>query len=304
MTVFRVWAPDAESVDVDTVGTRHRMEVAEPAGWWERNVAEARHGSNYAYVLDGGDPLPDPRSQWQPDSVHGPSRVYDHGRFHWTDGAWQGRGLRGAVMYELHVGTFTPEGTFDAAVQRLTHLVELGVTHVEVMPVAAFNGRHGWGYDGVGLFAVHEPYGGPDGFKRFVDACHAHGLAVVLDVVYNHLGPSGNYLPQFGPYFTERHHTPWGAAVNLDDAGSDEVRRFIVDNALMWLRESHVARLRTAPVNTFSDDRTLNIPEELAVATDELPTDMARPLFLFAQSDSYDTSTVSTLAESRSCYAR
>ena len=152
--------------------------------------------------------------------MHGASRVYDHARFAWTDAAWRGVALPGSVVYELHIGTFTAEGTLDAALERLDHLVSLGVDLVELMPVAAFPGRHGWGYDGVHLFAVHEPYGGPDALKRFVDACHARGLGVCLDVVYNHLGPSGNYLPRFGPYFTGKHETPWGMGINLDDEGA------------------------------------------------------------------------------------
>jgi maltooligosyltrehalose trehalohydrolase len=297
MTVFRVWAPHAESVELDVDGTGRRMERAEPAGWWERNVPEARHGTDYAYVANGGEPLPDPRSRWQPKGVHEPSRVYDHDRFAWADDGWPGRGLPGAVLYELHVGTYTPEGTFDAAAAKLGHLVDLGITHVEVMPVAAFNGRHGWGYDGVSLYAVHEPYGGPDGLKRFVDACHARGLGVVLDVVYNHLGPSGNYLPMFGPYFTELHHTPWGAAVNLDDAGSDEVRRFVLDNALQWLRDFHVDGLRLDAVHALRDDRALHLLEELAVAVDELAVQTDRPLFVVAESDRNDPRTVTPVGE-------
>ena len=224
-------------------------------GWWALEVAEAGPGTDYAYVVDGGDPVPDPRSLWQPHGVHGPSRVYDHDAYRWSDHRWPGRALPGSVVYEMHVGTFTDEGTLDAAIGRLDHLVDLGVDHVEVMPVAAFPGRHGWGYDGVHLWAVHDPYGGPDAFKRFVDACHGRGLGVVLDVVYNHLGPSGNYLSRFGPYFTDKHHTPWGAAVNLDDAGSDEVRRWVIDNALMWLRDYHVDGLRLDAVHALVDER-------------------------------------------------
>ena len=192
-------------------------------------------------MLDGAHPaLPDPRSAWQPHGVHGPSRTFDASRFAWTDDRWRGprsgAGVLGSVVYELHVGTFTTEGTLDAAVARLDHLVGLGVDVVELMPVAAFPGRWGWGYDGVGLYAVHDGYGGPAALQRFVDACHARGLGVALDVVHNHLGASGNYLERFGPYFTEAHHTPWGAAVNLDDVGAGEVRRFLVDSALRWFR--------------------------------------------------------------------
>ncbi len=192
--------------------------------------------------------------------------------------------MPGAVIYELHIGTFTPEGTLDAAIGRLDHLVDLGVTVVELMPVAAFPGDHGWGYDGIGLWAVHEPYGGPDALKRFVDACHARGLAVYLDAVYNHVGP-GNRLASFGPYFTDAHLTPWGPAVNLDQPGSDEVRAFIVDNALMWLRDYHLDGLRLDAVHALVDTRALNILEELAVAVDAFAAAAGRSIVLVAESD-------------------
>src|SRR4051794_9883088 len=192
------------------------------AGWWRAAVLDAGTGSAYAFLLDDDpDPLPDPRSQWQPGGVHAASRVYDQETHRWTDQAWTGRQLPGAILYELHIGTFTPDGTFDAAIDRLDHLVDLGVDLVELLPVNAFNGEHNWGYDGVCWFAPHEPYGGPDGLKRFVDACHARGLGVVLDVVYNHFGPSGAYAPMFGPYLTETENS-WGRSVNLDGAHSDE----------------------------------------------------------------------------------
>jgi maltooligosyltrehalose trehalohydrolase len=279
---FDVWAPDAESVEVETGGRRHAMARSSVRrGWW---TAEA-DGEDYGFVVDAQGPFPDPRSPWQPEGVHGPSRVYDHDRFAWTDQTWRGRTLSGAVLYELHIGTFTPEGTFDSALKRLDHLVELGVDAVEIMPVAAFPGRHGWGYDGVGLWAVHDPYGGPDGLKRFVDACHGRGLAVVLDVVYNHLGPSGNYLGRYGPYFTDAYQTPWGPAVNFDRAGSDEVRAFVVGNALMWLRDYHLDGLRLDAVHAMWDGRALHILEELAVAVEGLRAATGRELFLIAESD-------------------
>ena len=214
----------------------------------------------------------------------GPSRTYDHSAFAWTDGRWRGASLSGAAIYELHVGTFTPDGTLDAAIERLGHLTDLGVTVVELMPLAAFPGEHGWGYDGIGLWAVHEPYGGPDALKRFVDACHARGLAVYLDVVYNHVGP-GNRLASFGPYFTGAHMTPWGPAVNLDQPGSDEVRAFIVENALAWLRDYHLDGLRLDAVHALADNRALHILEELAAAVDALAATTGRPLTLVAESD-------------------
>ncbi|HUR75630.1 MAG TPA: malto-oligosyltrehalose trehalohydrolase, partial [Sporichthya sp.] len=291
LDAFAVWAPGAETVELALAGDRHAM-AADADGWWTAPGVVAEHGAAYGYVLDGEGPLPDPRSRHQPEGVHGLSRVVDHSRFPWTDGDWPGRALSGAVTYELHVGTFTSGRTFDAAIERLDHLVELGVDLVEVMPVAAFPGRHGWGYDGVALYAVHEPYGGPDGLKRFVDACHARGLGVMLDVVYNHLGPSGNYLSSFGPYFTDKHHTPWGAAVNLDDAGSDEVRAFIRGSALSWLRDYHVDGLRLDAVHALADDRAIHLLTELQIAVEELTEEVGRPLFLVAESDRNDPLTV------------
>ena len=259
----RVWAPYAERVELAAEGRREDMARGE-GGWWTGRPLPA--GTDYAFVLDGGEPLPDPRSPWQPRGVHGPSRTVDHPAFAWSDGAWQPPRLADSVVYELHVGTFTPEGTFDAAIGKLPHLRELGIGLVELLPVNAFPGRHGWGYDGVDLFAVHEPYGGPEGLKRFVDAAHAHGISVVLDVVYNHLGPAGNYLGRFGPYFTERYRTPWGPAVNYDDAGSDEVRAFVVDNAVMWVRDYHCDGLRLDAVHAIFDQSALHVLEEISSA--------------------------------------
>jgi maltooligosyltrehalose trehalohydrolase len=264
-----VWAPYASRVDLDAEGRREPMRRGD-GGWWHGR--DLPPGTDYGFVLDGGDGdgdaevLPDPRSPWQPDGVHGRSRTVDHAAFEWTDQDWARPGLSSVVVYELHVGTFTPEGTFDAAVERLPYLKEIGVGAVELLPVNAFPGRHGWGYDGVDLWAVHDPYGGPDGLKRFVDAAHAHGIAVVLDVVYNHLGPAGNYLGRFGPYFTDKYRTPWGPAVNYDDAGSDEVREFVVGNALMWLRDYHCDGLRLDAVHAIHDQSALHIVEEIAAA--------------------------------------
>ena len=286
MNEFRVWAPTATSVELDLSGDRRPMQ--RDGEDWVLRVEEASHGTDYAFVVDGGSPTPDPRSRWQPYGVHGPSRVYHHDSYTWSDSDWTGRALPGGTVYEMHIGTFTGEGTFDAAVGRLDHLVDLGVTHVEVMPVAAFPGRHGWGYDGVHLWAVHEPYGGPDGFKRFVDACHERGLGVVLDVVYNHLGPSGNYLSVFGPYFTEKHHTPWGAAVNLDDERSGPVRRWIIGNALQWLRDYHVDALRLDAVHALVDETARHVLEELSAEVDALAAHVNRPLTLIAESDLND----------------
>ncbi|WP_436777476.1 malto-oligosyltrehalose trehalohydrolase [Yinghuangia sp. YIM S09857] len=288
MTQFSVWAPAASTVELVAGGSRRAMRHGGEPGWWRIDVPALKHGDDYSFSLDGGQALPDPRSVWQPGGPDEPSRVYEHDRFVWTDDGWRGRALPGGVVYELHIGTFTDAGTFDAAVERLGHLVDLGVTHVEVMPVAAFPGRHGWGYDGVCLWAAHEPYGGPDGLKRFVDAAHAHGLAVVLDVVHNHLGPSGNYLPRFGPYFTDRYHTPWGSAVNLDGPGSDEVRAFLRTSALAWLRDFHIDGLRLDAVHELEDRRAVPFLEELSDAVDRLGVALGKPLFLVAESDLND----------------
>jgi maltooligosyltrehalose trehalohydrolase len=285
MTTLRVWAPLPRTVEVEVEGRRSPLHP-EPGGWWSGEVGGP--GTDYALVLDGGDPRPDPRSAWQPHGVHGPSRVVDHDAFGWTDQRWRGLPLAGSVLYELHVGTFTSDGTFDAAIERLDHLAELGVDAVELLPCNAFAGRWGWGYDGVAWFAVHDPYGGPDGLKRFVDAAHARGIGVVMDVVYNHLGPAGNYLPEFGPYLTDAHTTPWGPAVNLDREGSDEVRRYVLDNALMWLRDYHVDGLRIDAVHALVDERATHLLEELAVEVEALGAQLRKPLFLIAESDLND----------------
>jgi maltooligosyltrehalose trehalohydrolase len=279
---FTLWAPSRERVRVRVDGIDHDLTRGD-SGWWYADVT----GTDYAFLLgDDEKALPDPRSAWQPDGVHGPSRVYDHGAFQWTDHAWTGRALPGSVLYELHIGTFTPGGTFDSAIKQLDHLVELGITLVEVMPVNSFDGSEGWGYDGVLWGAVHEPYGGPDGFKRFVDACHARGLGVVLDVVYNHLGPSGAYLDRFGPYFAGRND--WGPGLNLDGPDSDEVRRYVLDNALGWLRDFHVDGLRLDAVHALVDRRAVHLLEQLAAEVEALSAAVRRPLTLIAESDLND----------------
>lgn len=256
--------------------------------WWSLNAPDAGPGSDYSFVVDDGHPTPDPRSAWQPYGVHGPSRVSDASRFVWSDDDWLGLDARGKLFYEVHIGTFTAPGTLDAAIERLDHLVDLGVDVVELMPVAAFPGQWGWGYDGVALYAVHEAYGGPTALQRFVDAAHARGLAVCLDVVYNHLGPSGNYLGVYGHYFTNKHHTPWGSAVNLDDDGCEHVRRFLCDNALRWMRDFHIDALRLDAVHELRDDSTPHILAQLSDETDSLATELGRTLTLIAESDLND----------------
>lgn len=293
---FEVWAPQAERVTLQCDGVTRALE-RDPGrvGWWW-GEADARDGSRYGFAVDDGPVLPDPRSRRQPDGPDGLSAVVEHERYAWR-AEWAGRPLPGAVLYELHVGTYTREGTLDAAAERLGHLVELGVTHVELMPLCPFPGRHGWGYEGVSLWAVHEPYGGPEALKRFVDRAHELGLGVVLDVVHNHLGPSGNYLPAFGPYFTDTHHTPWGSAVNLDAPGSDEVRAYLLGSALAWLRDYRIDGLRLDAVHALADTRACHFLEELSTAVDGLAADQGRPLFLVAESDLNDPRLVAPRAE-------
>ena len=287
MTSLRVWAPEADRVEAVLDGDERRELTGGAGGWWSL-VTDLDSGARYAFSLDGGNPLPDPRSLRQPTGVHEASAVYDHGAFDWTDSHWRGLHLPSAVLYELHIGTFTPEGTLDAAIGHLDHLVDLGVTGIELLPMNSFNGERGWGYDGVALFAVHEPYGGPDALKRFVDAAHARGLGVVIDAVYNHFGPSGNYLPEFGPYFTDKHSTPWGSAVNLDAPGSTEVRRFIIDNAVSWLRDFHADGLRLDAVHELADHSAIHLLEQLALEIRGVAAAVGRPLFLIAESDLND----------------
>ncbi len=287
---FEVWAPQPDRVRVLVDGTVHAM-TRDYAGWWRTEVKDARSGTAYAFLLDDDPtPLPDPRSRRQPSGVHTASRVYDMDGFIWTDRAWTGRQLAGSVVYELHIGTFTPGGTFGSAIERLDHLAALGVDLVEVLPVNAVDGPRNWGYDGVGWYAVTENYGGPDSFKRFVDACHSRGMGVLLDVVYNHLGPSGAYLDRFGPYFAGS--SIWGPSINLDGPQSEPVRRFVIDNALMWLRDFHVDGLRLDAVHAMHDDRATHLLEQLAVDVESLSVHLGRPLSLIAESDRNDPHTI------------
>jgi maltooligosyltrehalose trehalohydrolase len=263
-------------------------------GWWSVTVSGS-HPIDYAFALDDDEPLPDPRSRRQPQGPHGASRTFDVTAVPWTDEAWDPPDLATGVLYELHVGTFTPEGTFDAAITRIPHLVDLGVTHVEVMPVADFPGRRGWGYDGVGKYAVHEAYGGPAGFARFVDAAHRHGLAVILDVVFNHLGPDGNYLGRFGPYFVPGVRTPWGDAINFDGADSDEVRAFMIGAAVQWLRDYHVDGLRLDAIHAIHDNSARPFVAELAASVRRLELELGRRLVLIAEDDRNDPKVVGDL---------
>ena len=283
---FRVWSPGSERVEVVTeggAGGAYPLQ-ADGGGYFSGTVEGATAGLRYRYRLDGGESYPDPAARFQPEGVHGPSEVVDAAAFAWTDAGWPGVALEELVIYELHVGTFTPEGTFLAAAERMGEVAELGVTAVEVMPIAEFPGGRNWGYDGVGLFAPASAYGGPEGFKRLVDAAHAAGLAVILDVVYNHLGPEGNYLPAVthGHYFTSRHQTPWGDGINYDGPESAAVRDFVLQNALYWAVEYHVDGLRLDATHAIVDDSPRHILAELAEALHAAP---GRPRLVIAEDE-------------------
>ena len=287
-TNFDVWAPKADTMTLLADGRRLSMSPGEN-GWWHVQHAELTGDIDYGYLIDDSQtPVPDPRSRRQPDGVHALSRTFDPELFHWQDADWVSPGLDGGAIYEMHIGTFTPEGTLDAAIGKLDYLVDLGVGFVELLPVNAFNGTHNWGYDGVLWYAVQETYGGPEAYQRFVDAAHRKGLGVIQDVVYNHLGPSGNYLPLFGPYLTEGKSNTWGDSLNLDGPLSDTVREYIVDNVLMWFRDYHVDGLRLDAVHALHDERALHILEEIAAETDKCARDLGKPLFLIAESDLND----------------
>lgn len=298
---YALWAPAAEQVEI-LLGDAARPMTRSEDGWFTLPGVAAEPGTRYAFRIDGDGPwIPDPRSLSQPDGVHGPSEVVDLAALRAEAAPWAGADLRGAVIYELHVGTFTPGpdgrgGTLDSAIERLDDLVALGVDAVELMPVATFPGDRGWGYDGVGLYAVHPSYGGPAALARFVDAAHARGLAVLLDVVYNHLGPAGNYLGMLGPYFTDQHETPWGQAVNLDQEGSREVRAFLRAAARQWLVEFGLDGLRLDAVHELQDDSPLHLLAELSLDTLAWQEDTGRPLTLIAESDRNDPRTVTPVA--------
>ena len=290
---FTVWAPRARDVVVhvaggSAAGDHPLTKLDGERGVWSATVPGVVAGDRYGFRLDGADPLPDPVSRSQPEGVHKLSEVVDPTQFDWEDSNWPGVSLPDFVLYEIHVGTFTPEGTFDAIIPRLGQLAALGVTAIELMPVASFPGRRNWGYDGVHLYAPQDSYGGPEGLRRLVNAAHRHGLGVVLDVVYNHVGPEGNYLGQYGPYFTDVYRTPWGRAVNYDGAGSDAVRRWAHDNALYWISEFHFDALRLDAVQGIYDFGSLAFLEELSDEVHELGRRLGRKVQLMAESDLND----------------
>jgi maltooligosyltrehalose trehalohydrolase len=287
---FRVWAPLQRQITLRVLRPSEAAQDVAMHREGEEFVASftAEAGDRYCYVLDKGLTVPDPVSRLLPEGVHGPTEIVNPSSFAWSDGDWRGLGLREYVIYELHTGTFTSEGSFGGVVHKLEYLKNLGITAIEIMPVAAFPGRRDWGYDGASLYAVQASYGGPEGLKRLVDAAHRVGLAVILDVVYNHLGPEGNYLSKFGPYFTPRHKTPWGDAVNYDDEGCEQVRRYVVENALYWIREYHLDGLRLDAVQTIKDDSPRHIVAEIQDAVQGLARALGRSVCVIAETDEND----------------
>lgn len=290
---WRVWAPRACNVTLVLHGPPDgpkRTIVMQPErdGYFTHTEPHIAEGQVYSYRLDDGPERPDPASRWQPQGIHQPSAVVSLERFEWSEGDWPGIRREQLVIYELHVGTFTAAGTFEGAVERLESLREMGITAIELMPVGQFPGERGWGYDGVHPCAVHNGYGGPRGLQRFVDAAHRTGLAVILDVVYNHLGPEGNYLSEFGPYFTDRYFTPWGAAFNFDDRGCDAVRAFVLDNVRQWIRDFHVDGLRLDAVHAIFDHSPHHILREIKEAADEEAARLGRPVHVIAESNLND----------------
>lgn len=286
---FTVWAPNVSSLSVRLGDSPPLAMEQDEAGYYTLHVPGVGEGARYHYLLDGNSSRPDPASRFQPEGVHGPSEVVDPNGFPWTDHDWPGMALEKTILYELHVGTFTPEGTFSAIIPRLPYLRhELGITAIELMPVAQFPGHRNWGYDGTFLFAPQNSYGGPRGLKELINACHRAGLAVVLDVVYNHLGPEGNYLAEYGAYLTDRYKTPWGAAMNFDGPQSDPVRRFIIDNALYWVTEFRVDGLRLDAVHGIFDLSARHILDELRAAVHRQARALGRPVAVIAESDLND----------------
>jgi maltooligosyltrehalose trehalohydrolase len=288
---FVVWAPFAETVSLKLFSPSEKLIAMkkDKRGYWKTVIDDISLGDLYVYQLEAGKERPDPASHYQPQGVHGPSQVVDHQIFNWTDSGWRGIPLPEMIMYELHTGTFTPEGTFEAIIPRLDELIELGVNAIEIMPVTQFPGERNWGYDGVYPFAVQNSYGGPDGLKRLVNACHQKGISVILDIVYNHMGPEGNYLRDFGPYFTDRYKTPWGEAMNFDGPYSNEVRKYFIKNALYWFENFHIDVLRIDAVHGIFDMSAKHFLKELAESVGNYSQKRERKYYLIAESDLNDT---------------
>ncbi len=291
--VVTIWAPLAEIVELVLPQGKLPLKKLD-FGYWQLIDNALQPGDVYSFLLDGKG-LPDPASLMQPEGVHGPSAAYDLNAFQWNDTGWKNKPLGSYIFYELHTGTFTAEGTFDGIISRLDYLVQLGITAIELMPVAQFPGSRNWGYDGVFPFAVQNSYGGPEGLQRLVNACHEKGIAVVLDVVYNHLGPEGNYLASSGPYFTDKYKTPWGSAINFDDAWSDGIRNFFVENVLMWFRDFHIDALRMDAVHAIKDFGAVHVLQQIRMAVDELMKDTRRNHYLIAESDLNDNKYINPL---------
>jgi maltooligosyltrehalose trehalohydrolase len=295
---FSVWAPHCRQVTVALNGGKGERSLSlesSDTGLFTGVLDDVDPGSDYSYRLDQGPPRPDPVSRYRPAGVHGPTRIIDPADFSWSDQGWTGVSPADLIIYELHIGTFSPEGTFDSVIERLPMLTQLGVTAIEIMPVAEFPGSRNWGYDGVSLYAPQSTYGGPDGLRRLVNASHQEGLAVILDVVYNHVGPEGNYLTEFGPYFSDRHRTAWGDGWNLDGPESDEIRRYIVDNALYWITEFHVDGLRLDAADKIVDQSALHILEEIVAAVRHQRRALGRRINLIAESNANDPRFIQTL---------
>jgi maltooligosyltrehalose trehalohydrolase len=287
---FLLWAPNAPSVSIHLKDKDQFVPMDALEHGYHRAVMNSLpQNARYVYRLEDGRELPDPASRFQPEGVHGPSQIVDTAAFPWTDQSWKGRPLAGSIFYELHVGTYTSEGTFEALIARLPELADLGITTIELMPIAQFPGARNWGYDGTYLFAPQNTYGGPGQLHWFVNAAHAHGLAVALDVVYNHLGPEGNYLGVFGPYFTDRYRTPWGQAINFDGKGSDQVRRFFCQNAMYWLEEYHFDALRLDAVHGIFDFSACHFLAELKSSVARLSVRLGREMLVIAESDLNDS---------------
>nr|WP_295922526.1 malto-oligosyltrehalose trehalohydrolase [uncultured Dyadobacter sp.] len=292
-----VWAPKAKKVGLELQSSGELLDLnAAEYGYWLLHTTALRPGDLYAIRLDGGEPLPDPATRYQPEGVHGASCAFDPHSFTWTDADWQGIPIKSYIIYELHTGTFTPEGTFGGIEQKLDHLEQLGVNAIEIMPVSQFAGERNWGYDGVFPYSVQASYGGPAALQQLVNACHRRGIAVILDMVYNHLGPEGNVLGQFGHYFTDKYHTPWGDAINFDDAWSDAVRQYFVQNALMWFRDFHIDALRLDAVHAIKDFSPVHILQEIHVKTDALSRETGKPYQLIVEMDLNDTRFVKPVA--------
>lgn len=291
-THFTIWAPFKDKLEVIIKDGPVINLPKSSNGYWVGEIKETPPGTLYKFRINGNEDFPDPASRSQPEGVHSWSQIIDHDSFLWEDSTWKGMDLSQMIIYELHIGTFTPEGTFEAIIDKLDHLKELGVNTLEIMPISQFPGERNWGYDGVYPFAAQHSYGGPEGLKTLINACHQQEIAVILDAVYNHMGPEGNYLSKFGPYFTEKYHTPWGSALNFDDKHSDEVRNFFLENVSMWLEEFHFDGLRLDAVHEIIDRGAVHFLKEMSQSVDALENKTGKKYVLIAESDLNDTKIV------------